>query len=283
MISLPRHFPRLAAALALGCGFVPTTRAAAPAKPNEIVVSAANYAEAPPEVLSRMFRRADDLTEVPPPPAGERPVRYYQFLQGEFLDADLSYAEVCQLLSPALKAKNFINTADQAKVEYILRVTFGGRKWRDPFVRKDDLEWSHGLVPKKNRTSLAADQAWDDRAGGDEAALYQLERDTGVDGMADRLIGGMNTEDYYLISVDAFALAELKQKGNKTPRAWTTFIAVKRQQGVTFADVAAKMVEKAAPYFGETLPGKARFTDREGTVKLRDFQVIEENVPAGKK
>ena len=50
-----------------------------------------------------------------------------------------------------------------------------------------------------------------------------------------------------------------------------------RQKGVKFSDVAAPMIAKAAPYFGETLPGKARFTDRAGTVKLGDLQVIEEN------
>jgi hypothetical protein len=266
----------LRAALALGFGLALSAHAAAPKRPNEIVVSAANYAEASPDVLARMFRKADDLTEVPPPPAGERPVRYYQFLPGEGLAADLAYPEVCKLLSPALKAKNFVNTTDQAKVEFILRLTFGERRWRDPFVRKDNLEWSQGLVPKKHGAALSAADAWDERAGGDESALYQLERDIGVEGMADRLIGSMSTDDYYLIVVDAFEVAALKLKGNKTPRAWSTFIAVPRQKGVKFSDVAGKMIEKAAPYFGETLPGKARFTDREGTVKLGDLQVVEE-------
>jgi hypothetical protein len=269
----------LLAALALGLGLALPARAKAPTKPNEIIVSAANYAEASPEVLSKLFRRPADLVEVPPPPAGESLERYYQFLPGETLATDLSYLEVCKLLVPALAAKNFHNTSDQAKVGYILRVTFGERPWRDPFVRKDYLEWSNGLVPKRHGASLDAAGAWDDRAGGDESNLYQLERDLGVEGMADRLIGGMVTQDYHLIVVDAFEVATLRQLGNKTPRAWTTFIAVPRQKGVKFSDVAAKMIEKAAPYFGETLPGKARFTDREGTVKLGELQVLEENVP----
>ncbi len=271
--------PRLLlTALALGGGLLLPAHAGASTRPNEIIVSAANYAQTPPEVLWKMFRRADDLTDVPLPPAGERPVRYYQFLPGEGLTADLSYPEVCKLLFPALKAKNFVNTTDQAKVELILRVTFGGRYWRDPFVRKDDLEWRHGLVPKRRGAGLGAAQAWDERAGGDESALYQLERDLGMEGMADRLIGSKSTDDYYLIVVDAFEVAALKQKGNKTPRAWSTFIAVPHQKGVTFADVAAKMVEKATPWFGETLPGKAHFTDREGTVKLDELKILEDNV-----
>ncbi len=273
----------LLATLALGFGLVLSAQAGASARPSEIVVSAANYAQTPPEVLSRLFRNPADLPDAPPPPAGERPVRYFQFLPGETLDADLSYVEVCKLLVPALAAKNLVNTHDQAKVEFILRVTFGERRWRDPFVRKDDLEWSHGLVPKKRGTSLGAAEAWDERTGGDESALYQLERDLGMEGMADRLIGSMSTDDYYLIVVDAFELAALKQQGNKAPRAWTTFIAVPRQKGVRFADVAPKMIKKATPWFGETLPGKARFTDRESTVKLGDLKVIEEDVASPKK
>ena len=282
-VQIAGHPTRLLfASLALGLGLALPAVAKAPAKPSEIIVSAANYAETPPEVLSKMFRKADDLTDVPPPPAGEHPVRYYQFLPAEALAADLSYPDVCKLLVPALAAKNFVNTHDQAKVEFILRLTFGERRWRDPFVRKNDLEWSHGLVPKKRGTSLSAAEAWDERAGGDESALYQLERDLGMEGMADRLIGSMSTDDYYLIVVDAFEVTALKQKGNKTPRAWSTFIAVPRQKGVKFSDVAVKMIEKATPWFGETLPGKVRFTDREGTVKLGELQVVDENVPASK-
>lgn len=272
----------LLATLALGVGLALPAASKAPVKPSEIIVSAANYAETPPEVLSRIFRQADDLTDVPPPPAGQRPERYYQFLPGESLAADLSYVEVCRLLSPALRAKNFVNTTDQAKVEFILRITFGERRWRDPFVRKNDLEWSNGLVPKKHGAALSAADAWDDRAGGDESALYQLERDLGMEGMADRLIGSMSTDDYYLIVVDAFAVAALKEQGNKTPRAWSTFIAVPRQKGVKFSAVASKMVQKATPWFGETLPGKAHFIDRAGSVKLGDLEVVDDNVPTPK-
>ncbi len=280
----------LLAAFTLGFGLVLSVHADAPKHPNEIVVSAANYAQSSPEVLAKLFQHPVELIDVPPPPAGTPPVRYYQFLPAERLEADLPYLEVCKLLSPALKAKNFLNTADQAKVQFILRITFGERPWRDPFVRENDLEWRQGLVPKKRGAAFGSTGAWDDRAGGNESALYQLERDLvdldpsgGAEGMADRLIGDKPTEDYYLIVVDAFEVAALKQKGNKTPRAWSTFIAVPRQKGVKFSDIAGQMIAKAAPYFGETLPGKARFTDREGTVKLGDLQVIEENIPAPKK
>jgi hypothetical protein len=286
MLTTGNLMKRFLAILALSLGLaLPAHADDTPKRPNEIVVSAANYAQSPPDVLAKLFRNPADLPDVPPPPAGSPPVRYYQFLPAEGLEADLSFPEVCKLLKPALATKNLLNTSDQAKVSLILRVTFGERPWRDPFVRKDDLEWRQGLVPKKRGAAFGSTGAWDERAGGNESALYQLERDLtemnpdgGAEGMADRLIGGLPTEDYYLIVVDAFEVATLKQKGNKTPRAWSTFIAVPRQKGVKFSDVAAKMIAKAAPWFGETLPGKARFTDREGTVKLHDLEVIEENV-----
>lgn len=261
---------------------------------NDIIVSSANYAQTPPEVLAKIFRRADETTEAPAPPPPPAAVRYYQFLPGEGLAADLSYKEVCELLVPALAERNLRNTHDQAKVEFVLRVTFGGRRWRDPFIRKDYLEWRHGLIPRKLGDAFAAAtgtaRAWDDRAGGDDAALYQLEQDlagldsaNGADGMADRLINGQPTEDYYLIVVDAFEVAQLKKLGNKTPRAWTTFIAVPQRKNVRFSDVAAAMIAKAAPYFGETLAGKVRFTEREGKVTAGELRVIDDNVPAPKK
>jgi hypothetical protein len=266
---------RSAACLLLGLPFT-TGIAAAPVRPNEIIVSAANYAEAPRDLLVKLFHHPVDLIDAPPPPPTTHAVRYYQFLRSEPLDADLSYEDTCKLLVPVLAAKNLVNTAERAKVELILRVTFGGRRWRDPVVRESDLAWRHGLVPKRRSTSLSAAEAWDERAGGDEMALYRLERDLGAEGMADSMIGGLYTEDYFLIVVDAFDVATLRQKGNDTPRAWSTFIAVPRQKGAKFSDVAARMITKAAPYFGETLPGKARFTDREGTVEIRDLKVIEE-------
>ncbi len=278
------------AAFAVACSLVLAVRAAEPKRGNEIIVSAANYAQASPDVLAKLFRHPADLVEAPRPPAGNRPVRYYQFLASESLDADLSFVDVCKLLVPVLAVKNLVNTTDAAKADLILRVTFGVRTWRDPFVRENDLAWRHGLVPKRRNTGLSADEAWDERSGGDESALYAVERelmeiDPAAQGMADSLIAGVHTLDYNLIVVDAFEVAALKKRGNDTPRAWSTFIAVPQRRGVKFSDIAPQMIAKAAPYFGETLPGKIHFTDREGTVKIKDLKVIDdkENAVAPKK
>lgn len=273
---------------AFGLFWAAGARAAESSRPNEIIVSAANYAQASTAELKKLFRHPVDVVDAPPPPPSRQPVRYYQFLRSEPLEADLSYEDICKLLVPALAAKNLVNTFEQAKVELILRITFGGRRWRDPMVRGDDLTWQHGLVPRRRTTALSAASVWDERAGGDEDALRQLERDLaatnpGAEGMADSMIGGIYTEDYYLIVVDAFEVATLRKKGNDTPRLWTTFIAVPRKKGVKFSDVAARMIAKAAPYFGETLPGKAHFTDREGNVEIRDLKVIEDKEKAAPK
>jgi hypothetical protein len=277
--------PRSMLALLSAVCLLTATHGATPPPPNEIVVSAANYAHTPADVLEKMFRRPAEIIDAPPPEDAARPVQHYQFLKGETYEADLNYEEVCKLLVPALAAKNLRNTFDQSKVELILRVSFGSRRWRDPFVREGDLEWKHGLVPRKRGTSLSAASAWDERAGGDEAALRQTEEALGsaAEGMADRLINGQPTEDYFLIVVDAFELATLKTKGNSTPRAWTTFIAVRQRDRAKFSDVAGAMIARAAPFFGETLPGKARFTDREGKVTPGELRVVEENVAEPKK
>ncbi len=261
-----------------------------PPRPNEIIVSSANYAITPPKELARMFRRPADLTDPPAPAAGPHPQKYYQFLRGEVFESDLPYLAVCQLLVPALAKKNLHNTFDQSKVDLVLRISFGARRWRDPLVRIADLEWKQGLVPRRRDTAaLGTDAAWDARAGGDETALRQTERmlseldpTNAAEGMADRLIGGLPTEDYFLVVVDAFEVSELRAKGNDATRAWTTFIAVPRQGGQNFSQVVAGMIEKAAPYFGETLPGKVRFTDREGTVKIGEATVVEEPKPGHK-
>jgi hypothetical protein len=272
---------RIAAVCAIGLGLAWPGCATNPARPSEIIVSGANYAQTPPAVLAKLFRTPADVVDAPPPPATAHPVHYYQFVPSERLPADLSFLEVCRLLRPALATKNLINTTEPKKADLILRITFGERPWRDPLVRENDIAWRQGLVPKQRHTSYAAGGVWDERAGGDEATLYRLEDELmetnpEAQGMTDSIIDGVHTDDYCLIVVDAFEVATLRQKGNDTPRAWTTFIALPQRKNVKFSDVAAAMIAKATPYFGETLPGRFHFTDRDGNVTYRDLKVVEE-------
>jgi len=58
--------------------------------------------------------------------------------------------------------------------------------------------------------------------------------------MADRLIGGLPTEDYYLIVVDAFEGRDTQVKGNKTPGVEHVHRGAAAER-VKFSDVAAKM------------------------------------------
>jgi len=72
-------------------------------------------------------------------------------------------------------------------------------------------------------------------------------------------------------------------KGNKTPRAWSTFIAVPRQKGVKFSDVAREDDREGRALLSARPCRQSPFHRREGTVKVHDFKVIEENVPVPKK
>lgn len=251
-----------------------------PPPPNEIIVSSANYVLTPAKELSRILRRDEDITDPAPLPAV--PVtatpQYYVFNEGESFPSDLKYPQVCRLLLPALAKKNYLNASNPDLIRLVLRVSWGARLWRDPIVRANDLEWRHGLTSRRKGTALGADVLWDPRAGGDEDTLRELERQLGTD-FADHLIGSKPVEDYFLIVVDAFDYADLKARKNNATRVWTTFIAVPVRKDQKLSDVAAAMIAKAAPYFGETAPGRVRFTDREGTVQIGEATVVEESKP----
>jgi hypothetical protein len=252
-----------------------------PAPANEIIVSAANYATTPPKELARILRRDADITDpapLPAVPASGTP-QYYVFNEGESFTSDLNYQQVCRLLLPALAGKNYVNASNPGVIKLVLRVSWGERRWRDPMVRADNLEWRHGLTSRRKDTAVGADVVWDPRAGGDEDTLREIERQVGAD-FADHLIGSKPVEDYFLIVVDAFDYAELKARKNQAPRVWTTFIAVPARKDQKLSDVATAMINKAAPYFGETAPGRIRFIDREGTVSVGEATVVDDAKPA---
>jgi len=279
MLLLPRSC-LFAGVLAGGLALPALGGPAAPGQPNEIIVSSANYATTPPKELSRILRRDEDITDpVPPPtvPVSATP-QYYVFNEGESFTSDLNYQQVCRLLLPALAKKNYLNASNPDLIKLVLRVSWGERLWRDPIVRASDLEWRHGLTARRKVAALGAEVVWDPRAGGDEDALREIERQVGAD-FADHLIGSKPVEDYFLIVVDAFDYAELKARKNQAPRVWTTFIAVPARKNQKLSDVASAMIEKAAPYFGVTAPGRVRFIDREGTVSVGEATVVDESKP----
>jgi hypothetical protein len=274
----------LAGALAGGLALPAPGDPPAPGKPNEIIVSSANYATTPPKELSRILRRDEDVTDPAPLPAVPVSVtpQYYVFNEGESFPSDLKYPQVCRLLLPALARKNLLNASNPDFIKLVLRVSWGQRLWRDPLVRNSDLEWRHGLTSRRKITALGGEVVWDPRAGGDEDTLREIERQVGTD-FADHLIGSKPVEDYFLIVVDAFDYAELQAKKNNATRLWTTFIAVPARKNQKLSDLAAAMIEKATPYFGETAPGRVRFIDREGTVSVGEATVVDDPKPPPKK
>lgn len=159
--------------------------------PAPVSVSSANYQKTD---RADLIRAVGEKNAVNPaaasPAAGASPVHFI-FLPGEIFEADMTYAELCELLTPALLKRNLINAADDQgliyepdKVSLVLRVHFGIRPWREPIVRTEQLAWRDGLTPgTKGRGlhTLGGERLWERRAGGnDEAQAAARENQSGT-------------------------------------------------------------------------------------------------------
>lgn len=292
-------------------------------RPAPVSVSSANYANTPyEELLALVYDKAavnPQVRSVDKPGQAQR----YVFLPGELFEMDLSYGEVCRRVSAALARKGFINAEDDkgrvmdpAKVDLLLRVSAGQRPWRNPTVRTESLTWHDGLVARpRGRTlaTLGGDVAWEDRSGGDDKILGAAAQNQNAPGFggfgtgggrATTTGGGISTStassavqagsaaneyeatrDFYLIVVDAFSYEDVKQKGDRAKRLWTTFIAAPVQPGQKFSEVFNTMLRIATPYFGENTRGLQMFDDARAQVGTGTLKVIENDVslPAEKK
>jgi hypothetical protein len=105
----------------------------------------------------------------------------FVFLPGEIYASDVTYEDLCRLLTPALASRGYRNAADEqglirepGNVQLVLRVHYGTRPWRTPTVRTEQLAWRDGLEPKpqgRGLHTLGGDVLWDSRAGGNDDAL----------------------------------------------------------------------------------------------------------------
>jgi hypothetical protein len=78
--------------------------------------------------------------------------------------------------------------------------------------------------------------------------------------------------------VDAFSYAELKEKGDRAKRLWTTFVAAPRQPNQKFSDVLTTMLKVATPYFGESTSGLQMYNDARATVTIREMEILDSSV-----
>jgi hypothetical protein len=268
-----------------------------------VSVSSANYAA---DSSEEVFRAVHEKMQVNPATPALKPLsqpRHFVFAPGESFESDLTFAQVCAFLAPALAKKGYLNAADEAgriaapeKIELILRVTSGGRRWRDPTVRTEMLRWRDNLVPRKLSEAVVfgLETAWDSKAGGNDNALgavgnIQDRQDasaTGGSGIATIAgsqttaapVGYESSRDFYLIVVDAFDYDELQKKKGAAKRQWTTFIAMPREGHQKFSEVIATMLKVGTPYFGETTRGLQAFDDARARVEIGTPEVVETDV-----
>lgn len=303
-------FPLGFAAAALSAFAAEPAKAPPPIMP--VSVSAANYAETPPDQL---FRAVNDQMKANPEVASSATPRNqsYIFAPGDLYSRDISYEEVCRRLVPTLEQRGFHSAADDKgriahpdKIDLVLRVTVGTRYWREPSVRLDHLTWGQGLEPKVwTQISLNGGQAtFDRRRGGDDEALGKVggiqdsQEGSGVLGSS----GGKNgpssqqgnvspvfeynsTREFFVLVIDAFSYAELQEKGDRTKRLWTTFIAMPRQDKELLSDVLGTLAKVGGPYLGETTRGLQMFNDARARVTPGELKVIATDVklPAGER
>lgn len=294
----------------------PAKAPAAPHAPAPVSVSSLNYADTPRDVLAQLEAEKTAVNPATRPLAPlARPQRYV-FMPGDLYETDLDFGEICRRLGAALAQKGYLNATDEQgrviapnEVDLILRVHGGERPWRVPTARTDQLTWRDGLASRpRGRTlaTLGGDVFWENRAGGNDAALGAAAANENARGFGfgsapatpaggDQLNAGSatglsmagtaageyeSTRDFYLLVVDAFSYADLMKRGKSATRLWTTFIAAPRQPGQKFSGVLDTMLRVATPYFGENTAGLQMFNDARATVSLGELQILESDVKA---
>ena len=146
-----------------------------------VSVSSANYRTTE---RADLIRKASEKNQVNPVLAKTVPrsePAYYIFLPGEVYSSDVTYEDLCKLLTPALASKGFVNASDDQglirepdRVQLVLRVHYGTRPWRRPTVRTEQLTWRDGMEPRpegRGLHTLGGERLWDSRAGGNDEAI----------------------------------------------------------------------------------------------------------------
>ncbi len=280
--------------------------------PAPVSVSSANYQTTD---RAELLRRVSEKNAVNPPALTATPEMaptHFIFLPGEVYESDLTYEELCKLLTPALLKRNLINAADEQglmrepeKVTLVLRVHYGIRPWRQPIVRTEQLTWREGLVPgPKGRGlhTLGGDRLWESRSGGNDEALAAARenqssgsawgkgggRSGGSSSSGSMTQGIMNstatgiagltgyesTREFHIIVIDAFDYAELKKEGKSAKRIWTTFAAAPKEPKQLFSAMAKTLIRNATPYLGETTNGLQVYTDARAKVEIGEAVVV---------
>ncbi len=277
--------------------------------PVAVSVSAANYSQLSDADLYARVNAPDNNHPTAPPPSVPMRAQYYLMVPGEVYESDVPADVVYRELELALEPRRYFNVVFQmraghtpARIDYILRVHYGGRKWLTPTVRADRIRWGNdGIVSSRYMTNLKSNSQFDPRvgltldevsavtrllempktggavmgggggpgsassptSGEGPAALRPDEHFSYDDGMGARL-----AVDYCLIVVEAFRFDDIKAMDKKAPCIWATFVAVPVDRGRAFSTLLRTMLTAASPYFGTTTNGLQVYEVPEGKVML---------------
>lgn len=249
-----------------------------------VSVSAANYSELSDAELYAHVNADTDTHPVPPKAAGPSKPLFYLLLPGEVYSSDLKVDEVYGYLETALEQRGYFNVIYQnragrppAKIDYLLRVHYGGRTWLTPTVRMDRITWGNdGIISSRYMTQLASNSLFDPRVGLTFDEINSVRKLFSMPKVGNVTIGhgegpreftaavltpsdaGMGEQaalDFCLVVVEAFKFDDVKSMNKRAPCIWATFVAIPVERGQKFSGVLPAMLKAAAPYFGTTTNG----------------------------
>jgi hypothetical protein len=256
-------------------------------EPLPISVSAANYSESSSQDLFQAM--SDRVNAQPSPPAvpvPDRPI-FYGFVPGEVYDSNLPLEAVYQELAIGLAHRGYFNVVYEARagylpkrVDYLLRVHCGVRRWAIPSVRAGHVTWGNSGLVSNDRdphsvnaliygvgdSAFGVGQNPDPRAGQDPMyainvatylqSVYKTSNDVATNAYSVRNLSDYGTtRDYCLVVVEAFRFEDVMKKKRGAPCVWATFIAVPIHAGQEFSQMLRSMVRTGTPYFGTTTDG----------------------------
>jgi hypothetical protein len=301
--------PALLTALALGIAGCSSPGGPGDPKDVAVSVSAANYSQLSNEDLYARVHAADNFQPEPPAPVVPFKPLFYLMVPGEVYPSDVPVDSVYRELEQALEPRRYFNVIYQMRaghapprIDYILRVHYGGRKWQIPTVRPDRITWGNdGMVSRRYMSPLASNSLFDPRVGltADEAlrmrGLFSMPmgNKAGIANgqgtrpltpaelsSAEPSLGAQPARDYCLIVVEAFKFEDVLAMDSKAPCTWATFVAVPDLASDKFSSVLRSMLTAASPYFGTTTNGLQVYDVPLGKVLLGN--PVEVSPPAGK-
>jgi hypothetical protein len=245
-------------------------------EPLPVTVSAANYSQSSYEEIYTRVHGATNTSPAPPAISVPDKPLFYGFVPGDIYDSDVALPTVYRELAISLAHRGYFNVVYQAeagympkRVDYLIRVHCGVRRWRNPIVRTDKVTWGNDSLIDKHRDGRSAymhgeEAALDSRAGQDPmeavnvaAVLQSIGTSTimAQTTYSTASLGDSDTRDYCLVVVEAFKFSDLMALKDNAPCEWATFIAVPLHSGQKFSNMLQTMAKTATPYFGTTTNG----------------------------